>query len=574
MFLSVSFSVFSQNANRTGKDYAFFFYIDNYRSRAWSDLPDTKKECEKIATELKKTYGFYTELIANPTKKEIRDKFLRIKGKRFGPKDQLLILFSGHGEYKNKTENGYFIPSDGKSASDDPFFESWLSYDELGTYLSMNNCNHTIVALDACFSGSFGDRWRGEGPQALPWEVEDDCQVKERKGLDFPSAFYFSSGNKSQKTPAKSKFASKFLEFLREPDEDVLNVKNLRYYLSLVDSPEPEFGTFSTKHEAGGNFVFIKKNACIESEVETDDMHWAKVVRNKKEKGYYEHGFRFSDCKHKEEIKIFLDRGKTKDKLTKKSPSTKRSYSKHRDSGVQFVKVASGMFRMGCTPEQGKDCLVREKPAHDVQIASFKISKYEVTNEQYCNFLNQSTRFEKRWLKLTDENCQIELVEKSYRPKTGFKKHPVILVSWEGAQAFAEFYGMRLPTESEWEYASRGGHRSRGFKYSGSNKAVEVAWIDESAKGVTHQVGTKKPNELGIYDMSGNVWEWCQDCWNHNYKTAPKNGTAWNSGNCARRILRGGSCIYSIEEARVSNRGRYLTDYRHENIGFRVVRDQ
>ena len=155
-----------------------------------------------------------------------------------------------------------------------------------------------------------------------------------------------------------------------------------------------------------------------------------------------------------------------------------------------MVYVQGGTFMMGATSEQGSDAYDNEKPAHQVTLSSFSIGRYEVTQEEWQAVMGSNPS----WFK--------------------GPKRPVENVSWDDCQAFIkklnEMTGkqFRLPTEAEWEFASRGGIKSQGYKYSGSNNLNSVAWYADNSGNTTHDVGQESPNELGIYDMSGNVWEW------------------------------------------------------------------
>jgi formylglycine-generating enzyme required for sulfatase activity len=199
----------------------------------------------------------------------------------------------------------------------------------------------------------------------------------------------------------------------------------------------------------------------------------------------------------------------------------------------EMVNVKGGTFTMGCTSEQGNDCLNAEKPAHQVTLSDFQIGKYEVTQVQ--------------WTAMMGDN------------PSSFKGEnlPVENVSWDDVQEFIrklnEMTGgnYRLPTEAEWEYAARGGSQSRGYKYSGSNDAGDVAWFRDNSERMTHPVGTKKANELGIHDMSGNVFEWVND-WFGNYGGGVQipQGASLGSG----RVIRGGGWLIDARPARVSAR--------------------
>ena len=221
-------------------------------------------------------------------------------------------------------------------------------------------------------------------------------------------------------------------------------------------------------------------------------------------------------------------------------------------NGVTFMMVAveGGTFTMGATEEQGSDAYDWEKPAHQVTLSSYSIGATEVTQAL--------------WLAVMGSNPSYFTPSKGYAENL---KRPVEEVSWDDCQTFItklnELTGknFRLPTEAEWEYAARGGKRSLGYKYAGSDDIDEVAWywynIPSQSSGTpgygTQPVATKAPNELGLYDMSGNVREWCQD-WNDSYSSgAQTNPTGPVSGSY--RVGRGGSWRNGARSCRVSCRG-------------------
>ena len=229
--------------------------------------------------------------------------------------------------------------------------------------------------------------------------------------------------------------------------------------------------------------------------------------------------------------------------------------------GEQMVHVRGGTFRMGCTAEQ-EDCGDDEKPVHEVQVSDFEIGQYEVTQEV--------------WEAVMGENPSSFPLEDD----GDSSQHPVETVSWEDVQAFLtklnEMTGARyrLPTEAEWEYAARGGQRSEGYQYAGSETPGLVAWYGgnwETYWG-TFPVGQKHPNELGLYDMSGNVWEWVADCWNGGYVGAPSDGSAWQSGECSARVLRGGSWYDRPRDLRSALRIRTTARFGDYYHGFRLAR--
>ncbi len=233
-------------------------------------------------------------------------------------------------------------------------------------------------------------------------------------------------------------------------------------------------------------------------------------------------------------------------------------------SGLSFdmVYVEGGTFRMGGTEEQGEDAWVGEKPVHSVTLSDYYIGKYEVTQGLWKAVMG------------TGVEEQMEKAGESDLYGVG-DDYPMYYVSWDEAQEFvsklSELTGKKyvLPTEAQWEYAARGGVKSRGYKYSGSNTIDDVAWYAGNSETAAHPVGTKLPNELGIYDMSGNVWEWCSDWYSDYSDVSQTDPTGPSSGS--GRVFRGGSWLYNARNCRVSNRPDGDPDYRDSNLGFRVA---
>ena len=222
--------------------------------------------------------------------------------------------------------------------------------------------------------------------------------------------------------------------------------------------------------------------------------------------------------------------------------------------GVSFnmVRVEGGTFTMGATSEQGSDAESDEKPTHQVTLSTYSIGETEVTQAL--------------WQAVMGSNPS------EYK---GTQK-PVEQVSWNDCQEFIQKLNQltgrrfRLPTEAEWEYAARGGSKSRGYKYSGSNNIDDVAWYTTTTndKG-TRNVKTKQANELGLYDMSGNVWEWCQDRYGSYRRRSQTNPDGPSSGS--RRVFRGGSWINLARFCRVAYRPYFTPDRRSYYLGLRLA---
>ena len=227
-------------------------------------------------------------------------------------------------------------------------------------------------------------------------------------------------------------------------------------------------------------------------------------------------------------------------------------------NGVSFemVAVKGGTFTMGASSGDS-DAFDWEKPAHSVTLGDYYIGKFEVTQELWEAVMGSKPSYNGGW---TNEYG----VGKNY---------PAYRVSWDDCQTFIRKLNsltganFRLPTEAEWEYAARGGNKSRGYKYSGSNNINDVAWYTDNSGSKTHAVGTKSPNELGIYDMSGNVWEWCQD-WYGSYGSGSQTNPQGPS-SASRRVIRGGSWGNLARDCRVSY--RYAPVNRFINLGLRLA---
>lgn len=234
----------------------------------------------------------------------------------------------------------------------------------------------------------------------------------------------------------------------------------------------------------------------------------------------------------------------------------------------EFISIKGGLFTMG---DIWKDGDSDERPVHTVKIKDFQISKHEVTNSQFCEFLNEKgnqVQDGKRWLDINDEDVLIYEKNGIFFPKKGYANHPVVEVSWYGANAYCKWLGGRLPTESEWEYAARSGGKKE--KWSGvgdKNNLDEYAWYDKNSGDHVHPVGKLKANNSGLYDMSGNVWEWCND-WYDYYKGSSET----ISFGKTYRVVRGGSCQDSAHDLRTTYRSRINPTYTDYLIGFRVVK--
>lgn len=222
-------------------------------------------------------------------------------------------------------------------------------------------------------------------------------------------------------------------------------------------------------------------------------------------------------------------------------------------NGVEFkmIFVEGRTFTMGATSEQGDDASNNEKPAHQVTLSNYYIGETEVTQALWKAVMGSNPSYFK------GDNLPVENV--SYIDVKEF----ITKLNQKTGKKF------RLPTEAEWEYAARGGKKSKGYKYSGSDNIDDVAWYSENSDDKTHPVKTKRPNELGIYDMSGNVWEWCSDRYGGYSSNAQTNPQGPSSGS--GRVFRGGSWNYNAWICRASIRSCGYLSILSNFLGFRLA---
>ena len=240
------------------------------------------------------------------------------------------------------------------------------------------------------------------------------------------------------------------------------------------------------------------------------------------------------------------------------------------EMGLVFVLVPGGTYKMGSmlpssdhpvgSPNTDPEAISIEGPVHAVTIQPFFLSKYEVTHGQWERFMGRyrirspSGRISSTWT------------------RTGSLLRPEFDVSWADVKIWCGLTGLRLPTESEWEYAGRGGTTTRFYFGESDSCLGDHAWYGPNSSGRSHPVGGKKPNAFGLFDMLGNVWEWCEDQWHGDYTSTPRDGSAWQDENSPHRIMRGGGWDNTSKFCRSACRSRGETGYRISNVGFRPAR--
>ncbi len=642
------------SAQRTGQDYAVFFYVTDFQP-GWAKLPETATEAAQLQAELETNFGFTCEAVANPGKAVILAK-IKSYNDRLGPNDQVLFFFSMHGHFESSAERGFLIAADGVLKDD--YGDTWLSYDDLSGYLARCKAKHVLLALDACHSGAFGIRNKSR-PDVPTYTQTEDCAQRVVKMMQYGGRQYCSSGNKESKTPAKSLFASRLLEALRTGGEDgIVRFADLEYFLSKVDLPKPESGTFRG-HEAGGDFVFVKKGGCVASaaaqnqspkntQADLDIQAWNKASAENsksayqaykqqncpigafceaadarigvilaKDKGDWEAAKNANtilsfekylqdtpDGEYREDAKktIYQKKEDAAWVLADKTGSAEayRKFAADFPSGSRakkaldeaermdklkkaiasndgMVLVPGGTFQMGCLdidPDCSNSLLtISQKPRHTVTLSDFYIGKYEVT--------------QKLWRDVTGKAQEIPWNSEQKK----CDQCPVTDVSWDEVQIFLQKLNQttpagqkpyRLPTEAEWEYAARECGKAVLFG-NGKNEAntKEINFQDRGTNASNYEkykkkllkVGSFKPNALGLYDMSGNVSEWCNDKYSE-YNENPSTNPDVQDANGRARVTRNGNYFTSARQIKTTYRLGSGQDSKAPGLGFRLARSK
>jgi formylglycine-generating enzyme required for sulfatase activity len=266
--------------------------------------------------------------------------------------------------------------------------------------------------------------------------------------------------------------------------------------------------------------------------------------------------------------------------------------SKDKTQYPAMVFVKGGTFTMGCTTTETSQCNNNETPAHKVTLNDFFIGKFPVTVKEFRKFIKATSY--RTTAEITGNSFTVRYQDKGNPKAAGVTwecdaagnkrdasqdEQPVVHISWDDAQAYCTWLSketgkkFRLITEAEWEFAARGGNESKGYKFSGGNSFLDIGWFLDNSGNQTHKVGLKQPNELGLYDMNGNVWEWCSDWFNETYYATSPTDNPKGPNHGTYKIMRGGSWNNAPDASNVCSRNYHEAQDRKGTYGFRIAGD-
>ncbi len=613
IFLLFGPSVWSQNG-RQGMDRALFFAVNDYERM--TDLSNPIQNARDIAAELERRYGFETEVVPNPSLETIERKIAAYKRQyasgRYTKEGQLLLFFTGHGIEKGP--NGYFMPAD---ANPDRPHVSALEYGYWRDEINAIDCKHILVAIDACHSITFDPNWKTKTNRNFnrPGERYSDQVLLNHK--NYRARLFFTSDAKGNQTPDRSTFAEQFLAGLRTHHSSSQYLTSSELFGSYMKkaAPTPGGGSFGS-NDAGSAFLFFQKvSSPGVSSARSDQVAWRSAQQTNSIAAYQQYLTQYPQGDFVPLARQKLQQLQSEEQELLDWQATKRtntalayrSFMQQYPQSVYKDVAAIRLKELAPTPKTELDNLVfiqggtfqmgskngdnDEKP-HSVTLSNYYIARHEVAFEEYDRF------------------CQATGKTKPSDEGWGRAKRPVINVSWHDAveycnwmsaqQRLQQVYtingttvtanwqanGYRLPTEAEWEYAARS--RGKDQKYGGTSikgklssygnfcdKNCTYSWKTKSQNdgyAYTAPIGTFKANDLALFDMSGNVWEWCWDRYDKGYYAKSPKSNPQGPDTGSRRVLRGGSWNNSPAYLRCADRDYRYPDDPSSDLGFRLSR--
>jgi formylglycine-generating enzyme required for sulfatase activity len=594
----------------TQKTYVFLFGSSTFEDKSLTPIKNAEaslQHWEKFLLD-ENYFGMPSSQIQihlNKNRDEVMSAFIRFCSQI--PNDSLLIIYyAGHGVLD--TEFSLYLST--PTSHVDTIKWTGISVNDLREQINQYKKISKVIILDCCFSAKFFKGILTTPEQLVETKIREMGQQKglfvmASSGANVPSKFDSSNPNVPmnftenilQAIQEGSEISDEFItaeqifdrakelclekqlpipyKLITEDGARIVFVKNTKF--SNANQLEADWLQTQNQNTIISYYIFIKKypNNLYEFEALAkiadleDELFWKQVQNQDTLKGYLNYIKKYPDGDFIDEAKKQIKNKTTNQTYQQPSKQITEQVSQKQDlipqkpkieiisklpKAIQdleknMVYVEGGSYMMGSNDGQ-----VREKPVHKVTLSDFYINKYQVTQAEWVAVMKNNPSHFKGC-----DNC------------------PVEKVSWDDTQVFLKELNKmtgkqyRLLSEAEWEYAARGGKQSKGYQYAGSNSPDDVAWYHKNSGSKTHPVGQKQANELGLYDMSGNVWEWCQDWYDDNYYEKSNNLTnPINTVKADYKVMRGGSWNYKSAYCLVACRDRNDSAIRNYIIGFRI----
>lgn len=537
-----------------------------------------------VADVLRQNYGFEVELLLNATRYQIVSALNRMR-RKLTAKDRLLVYYAGHGILDEDSDTGYWLPVDAEENSE----ANWIANGTISRNLKAMSARHVMVVADSCYSGALVRSVNAKlrtGSEREAWLARMDSK-RSRTALVSGGLEPVSDGGGH----GHSVFARQFIEALRTNTE-ILDGEGLydriKRQIVVKADQTPRYSDIRNADHDGGDFLFVPigtqtasmaatapvTRSPVASDFDTRQLElafWMAIKGSTNVTDYREYLQRFPNGTFAGLASRQIERlGKTRSASLTATPAPTARPETFRDCKEcpAMVSIPAGSFMMGPKGEDGEEHELG--PQHRVTLARpFAAGKYEVTFAQWdaC---------------VADGGCN------GYSPDDegwGDDDRPVMNVSWHDAKSYVSWLSRktgeryRLLSEAEWEYAARAGSTSPywwGQEASNeyANYVNDASLVGRDIWESTSPIGTFPANKFGLYDVSGNVHEWVEDCGHDDYAGAPKDGSAWTSGgNCRMRIIRGGSWASAEDDLWSAHRDWDDAENRGAITGFRVARD-
>ena len=517
-------------------------------------------------------------------KKTIERAFLQLI-KTITPQDNLIVYFSGHGRY-DEHFGGNWVPVEAGTSDDD--WTDYLSNDLVKTYLARIKSFHTFLIADSCFSGAFFAERSKERNLANRVDTEPS-----RWGLTSGKKEIVSDGQSGQHSP----FATALLDVLTKATEppSVMQICTLVLEKVAANALQTPMGSaLAVPGHQGGQMVLYFR--------EDEEAAWQIAQQTNTRQAYSSFYRKYPQSNYAEEALAKLESVEEKeiwDQVPKNREAALLRFIRENPNSTYVTEALRLIDQLHASAKAAALAIPKSSPVlvpnhmvlvkggtfqmgdkynapHPVTLSDFLIAKHQLTFEEYdafCKATNRTLPKDKGWGRDRRPAIYISWFDAidyyNWRSQQE-GLNPVYQVNQKAVSPNWQANGYRLPTEAEWEYAARGGQHNGSFKYAGSNDVNEVAWYDRNAGSKTQPVGQKKANELGLYDMTGNVWEWCWD-WLGNYPDKATNDPKGpNSGS--GRVCRGGSWYSDRAYLHVANRGSKTPSSGSSDMGFRLAR--